>query len=826
MTFTNRKTTTILALVVFTFACGVRPPKTGPIDQAGKQPGQDMTSAGHAAAVQQDYPIKPLSFTQVNFKDDFWAPRLSTHKNKTLKYTLDQCEETGRINNFRRAAGQQEGSFCTVYPFDDSDVFKILEGAAYSLHIEPDPVLEAKVDSIIAIIAAAQEPDGYLYSNRTINPDSAHVWAGSSRWELTQDLSHELYNSGHLFEAAAAHYWATGKRSLLDIALKNADLIDRDFGWGKIERPPGHQVIEMGLAKLYRVTGEARYLKLAQFFLDVRGPGGSEYSQAHAKVIDQAYAVGHAVRATYMYAGMADIAALSGNKDYIRAIDRIWEDVVAKKMYVTGGIGATGDNEGFAADYELPNFNAYCETCASIAYIFWNYRLFLMHGQAKYMDVLERTLYNALSSGVSISGDRFFYPNVLEARKNRERSPWFTCACCPSNIARFIPSVPGYQYAHRGDEVFVNLYIGGEATLPMEKGNLTLTQETKYPWDGDISIKVEPAKAGVFDLKLRIPGWARNEPVPSDLYRFMDKNNDQPTIKVNGIESAFEIVDGYASIRRTWTPGDEVRLYFPMPVRRILAHPKISDDQYKVAIQRGPLVYCLEGQDQTDERVIHLQMDINSPVRSSFKEDLLDGVQTVSFNGFFYQKSQEGEGLQKTPMNLQAIPYYAWANRGKDYMTVWVPYDEKGVLPAPNTTLATRCKKTASEGVKGNLEALADQFMPKNANDKSNEFIHWWPRFGQEEWVQYDFEKAQSLHKIRVYWLDDAPHGGCRIPATWKLLYRVNGDWQEVKPKGAYATTKDAFDILEFEQVTTSALKLVIQAQEGVSVGLLEWEVE
>jgi len=668
----------VLVLLLFSWACGVKTPTTATTNAplSEKSPPVEKT-------VQRDYPIQPLPFTEVRFSDDFWAPRLLTHKSTTLNYTLQQCEETGRINNFRRAAGQQTGSFCTKYPFDDSDVFKILEGAAYALQLESDPVLETRVDSIISIIAAAQEEDGYLYSNRTINPDSAHQWAGINRWELTHDLSHELYNVGHLYEAAAAHYWATGKKTLLNIALKNADLVDREFGWGKIERPAGHQVIEIGLAKLYRITGEDKYLKLAQFFLDVRGPNGSDYSQAHAKVIDQTVAVGHAVRATYMYAGMADIAALTGNQDYVSAIDRIWNDVVSKKIYVTGGIGSTGDNEGFAEAYHLPNAEAYCETCASIANVFWNHRLFLMHGHSKYIDVLEKTLYNALSSGLALSGDRFFYPNVLEAHKDQERSPWFNCACCPSNIARFIPSIPSYQYAYRNDEIFFNLYVGGTATIPLKSGELTLKQETRYPWDGQIGISVESSTQKAQTFKFRIPGWTQNQAIPSDLYRFMDRNGDQIKIKINELEVDLEIEDGYATIKRPWSIGDKISLYFPMPVRRVLAHPEVKNNAFKAALQRGPLVYCLEGQDQANENVLQALMDVNAPVRSSFQKDLLQGVQTIQFQGSLF-KAGASSTTSSPPIQLKAIPYYAWANRGKDFMTVWIPYDQKGFNAANN----------------------------------------------------------------------------------------------------------------------------------------------
>ena len=772
-----------------------------------------------------DYPIQPVSFTQVDFQDDFWAPRLQTHRQVTLPYTLEQIEETGRVRNFEIAAGLETGSFCTVYPFDDSDVFKILEGAAYTLHVQPDPELEAKVDALIAKIAAAQEDDGYLYTNRTINPDSTHEWAGQERWQFTHDLSHELYNVGHLYEAAAAHYWATGKRTLLDIALKNADLVDQNFGWGKIERPPGHQVIEIGLAKLYRITGDERYINLAQFFLDVRGPDQGEYSQAHKKVIDQTEAVGHAVRAAYLYSGMADIAALTGNRDYINAIDRIWENVVSKKMYVTGGIGSTGSHEGFGPDYYLPNVVAYNETCASVANVFWNHRLFLLHGHAKYIDVLERTLYNALHSGLSLSGDRFFYPNPLESRKNHERSPWFNCACCPSNMARFLPSIPGYQYAQRGNSVYVNLFIGGVVDLVVDGAPVRLVQETNYPWDGRVSIQVELDEAKAIDLRVRVPGWARNEPVPSDLYTFQRSDDDPVVLKVNGNEVPVHLEDGYATLSRTWASGDVVELVLPMPVRRVVAHEAVEDDRGKVAFQRGPLVFCAEGKDQPDERVIHFMVPDESEVATIFEQDLLLGVQTMSFDGFLVEKTDVSDATTTEPLRIKAIPYYAWANRGRDYMTVWFPNKQESALPAPGPTIAFRSRASASGDI-DRLEALSDQFVPKHANDRTNPIIHWWPRFGQKEWVQYDFDQPERISLSQVFWFDDRPDGGCRLPASWTLYYQDGGSWKPVQNETPFSVTKDAFDIVTFDPVTTTALRLELQSEDEFSSGIHEWIID
>ena len=779
-------------------------------------------SAPKQEALSGDYPIQPVNFTKVHFNDEFWAPRLQKHEEVTLAYTLDQCDSTKRILNFEIAAGRKTGKFNTVYPFDDSDVYKIVEGASYALQVKANPALDARLDSLIDLFGDAAEDDGYLYTNRTIDPVNTHPWAGHERWELCYDNSHELYNMGHFYEAAVAHYLATGKRSMLDLAIKNADLICNDFGPGKIERIPGHQVIEMGLAKLYRITGDPKYLKEAQFFLDLRGGDPKDqYRQNDIKVVDQRKAVGHAVRAGYMYSGMADVAALTGNQAYITAIDSIWEDVVRGKIYVTGGIGATGNNEGFAEPYALPNYSAYCETCASIANVFWNHRLFLLHGHAKYIDVLERTLYNALLSGLSLSGDRFFYPNVLEARRNRERSPWFSCACCPSNMARFLPSIPGYQYAVRNNELYVNLYIGGHAEIDLGDNTVQLDQSTRYPFDGRVNIAVTPARTGKFTLKLRIPGWAQNEAIASPLYWFDQAAAAPVTVSVNGKTVNYKVVDGYAVISRKWKEGDNVKVDMPMPVRRVFANEHVKSDLGRQAFQRGPLIYCFEGQDQPRPETIHYLVDKDAPAGTAFEKDLLNGVQTITVQGRFLEETESGP--VETPATMKAIPYYAWANRGKDYMSVWVPYDKDYATALPAPSIASRSKVSASEGVRGNVEVVADRINP--AGDESP-YIHWWPKFGTREWLQYDFQEAARVSSVQVYWFDDSPNGGCRIPASWKLLYRKNGRWQEVPNPSGYSATKDAFDRVTFDPVTTDGLRLEMQLQEGVSAGVYEWVVE
>jgi DUF1680 family protein len=526
---------------------------------------------------------------------------------------------------------------------------------------------------LIYYIGLAQEEDGYLFTIRTIMGGDSHPWVGSKRWEKTHILSHELYNLGHMYEAAVAHYRATGKRNFLDIAIKSADLVDRDFGWGKIENYPGHQEIEKGLVKLFRVTGDQRYLDLAKFFLDVRGPDGEKYNQAHQKITEQDSAVGHAVRATYMYSGMADVAALTNDQAYVDAISRIWEDVVYRKMYITGGIGATGGNEGFAAPYVLPNLTAYCETCASIANVFWNHRMFLHKGEVKYIDVLERTLYNALLSGISLSGDRFFYPNRLESKGREERQEWFGCACCPSNITRFIPSVPGYIYASTDDRIYVNLYADNTANIDLDGKKVEMIQQTNYPWDGQVKLVINPEASTRFWLYLRVPGWARNETVPGDLYYFTDQKDDEVILKVNGEEKTARFIKGgYMIINRIWKTGDQVELTLPMPVRKIEANEKVEEDWGKIAIQRGPLVYCAEWSDAADGHVLDLVIDQESPMVAHFNSELLNGVVVITGTASKASKTPEGEITLQDPGECVMIPYYAWANRGAGEMVVWM----------------------------------------------------------------------------------------------------------------------------------------------------------
>jgi len=624
-----------------------------------------LTASAH------DYPVQPVPFTAVHFHDSFWSPRLETNRAVSIPVAFQQCEKSGRMDNFARAAAVLRGEKITNlkppgYPFDDTDPYKVLEGASFALSVQPDATMAAYVDNLIALIASAQEPDGYLYTTRTINPQHPHDWSGTNRWVNDPNLSHELYNAGHLFEAACAHYQATGKTNLLNVARREADLLVKTFGpaTNQLHLTPGHEIVEMGLAKLYRVTGEEKYLALAKYFIDARGPGGSEYSQAHRKPVNQTEAVGHAVRAGYLYSGMADVAALTGDAAYIHAIDTIWSNCVGKKIYLTGGIGARAAGEAFGNNYELPNLSAYNETCAAIANAYWNQRLFLLHGDGKYADVLERTLYNGMLSGVSLDGKKFFYPNPLESDGKYERSEWFGCACCPGNMTRFLSSLPGYAYAQQDEKVFVNLFVAGSADIRLADGEkIQLTQNTLYPWDGAVKISVAPEKKTSFTLALRIPGWARGEVLPGDLYHFADTNSEPVTLKVNGKNVKFQVENGYAKLDRKWKAGDVVELNLPMPIRRVVANGQVKADAGRVALQRGPVVFCAEWADNPDGQVRGLILPDAQPLTASFAPALLNGVETI-----------KGRVLNanKVEQDFTAIPYYAWANRGKGEMAVWL----------------------------------------------------------------------------------------------------------------------------------------------------------
>ncbi|HEV8286043.1 MAG TPA: glycoside hydrolase family 127 protein [Chitinophagaceae bacterium] len=649
-------------------------------------------------AQQKDYPIKAVDFTKVKLTDNFWLPRIKTNHTVTIPASFERCDKTGRIKNFEMAAARS-GKFCTIYPFDDTDIYKTIEGASFSLSLFPDPGLKKYIDSLITIIGKAQEPDGYLYTARTINPNEVHAWAGKERWEKERELSHELYNAGHLYEAAAAHYLATGQKNLLNIALKNADLVCSVFGPAADQRKvaPGHEVVEMGLVKLYRITGNVKYLETAKFFIEQRGhytgydpkskdpwKNGS-YWQDDKPVVSQDEAEGHAVRAGYLYSAMTDVAALTDDKQLLNAIDKIWENEVGKKIYVQGGVGAKGDGERFGDNYELPNATAYNETCAAIANVYFNQRMFMLHGDSKYIDVLEKTLYNGLISGVGMDGKSFFYTNAMQIKNTlshrdmeAERSGWFPCSCCPTNVVRLIPSVPGYVYAQKENDVYVNLFISGNSSLTINNKPVQIVQQNNYPWNGQLNFSITPKSALAFNLLVRIPGWAQNKAMPSDLYTFADVSDKKVEIKINGQLVEYNMQNGYAVLSRTWKKGDRVEVDLPMEVRRVIANENVKDDIGKVALQRGPIIYCAEWVDNNGKAGNIIVPD-NAVFTTEYKPNLLNGIVIVKSTVSAVVVNDDGSMVSTVNKKFTAIPYYAWAHRGKGEMMVWFPKKVKDI---------------------------------------------------------------------------------------------------------------------------------------------------
>jgi len=651
-----------------------------------------------SAAAWADLPpsrgLEEVNHKQVELRGGFWGPRLKTHHEVTVPHALDCLEKDGHVTNFDKAAGVMQGPPSGHAAFD-SDLHKALEGAMYTLQHNEDDKLRQRVEGILDRILAAQQKDGFLISYFIIQDSD-------KRWEDMR-VMHQLYNAGHFFEMAVEHHRLTGQPRVLEAAKRFADHIDGIFGPGKRYDVDGHQEVKLALVKLYRATGERRYLELARFFLDERGyahgterkpfdpttavqapipEGLSEEDrrretrraryrvrngrmQDHKPVIEQMEAVGHAVRAGYMYSAAADIARFMDAPDYERALDSLWSDVVSRKMYITGGIGTDqyGD-EGFGDPYRLPN-ESYCESCAAIAHVLWQHRMNLLKGQAQYADVMELTLFNGMLSGIAISGDKFFYRNPLARKDGGQRGSWIGLACCPTNLARIIPQVGGLAYALGKGRVYVNLYLAGEAAIKMDDGTMVqLVQENEYPWDGRLKVTVRPEQASDFALCLRIPGWALGRPVPSDLYRFADAKAPPIGLKVNGqAADASPKDDGYVHLQRRWRAGDVVELDLPMPVRRVYAHEKVEADRGKVALMRGPIVYCLEAVDNPGVDLFRLALPREADLSAEHRAGLLGGVTVVQGNALADAERQ---------VTLTAVPYYAWVNREKSPMTVWI----------------------------------------------------------------------------------------------------------------------------------------------------------
>lgn len=761
--------------------------------------------------------LQPVPYQQVKLTEGFWAKRLEVNRLATLPHNLEWCEKTGRLSNFDKAAGKVAGKFEGIY-FNDSDVYKVLEGAAHILATTGDPQLDQELDQLIARIAAAQQPDGYLNTFFTL-VDPQNRWA---------DLHyrHQLYLAGHLFEAAVAHYRATGKRNFLDVAERFADLLVKEFGPGKRLDPDGHQEVELALIKLYEVTGKREYLDLAKFFLDVRGDASRRKLwgpnvQDHLPFRQQSEIVGHAVRAMYMCCGAADLYAWTGEEALLEALDRLWEDLTLYKLYITGGIGARGAGEAFGERYELPNAQAYAETCAAIGLVLWSSRMALLKADARYVDVMEQALYNGFLSGVSLDGRLFFYVNPLQSAGKHHRQPFYDTACCPTNVVRIIPQVPGLFYAYDSKGIYVQLYGTGIARITWNNIPVEIRQQTQYPWDGRVELELRVSSPVKTALHLRIPGWCR-----------------QWSVFVNGEKIEPPCENGYAVIDRQWTGAEKVLLELAMPVDRIEAHPAVAANRGRVAIRRGPLVYCFEQVDNGGP-VRQLVLAKDPQFRIEHRPDLLGGVVVIH--------ALDAQGHSRV-----AIPYYAWDHRDPGEMIVWVRQagksrkvsvddpewkgrlyrvlDPESLTAEEEWTLAERATPSASHcHASDAVTALNDLVEPVNSGDLSIPRFTWWDHRGTKEWVQYDFGQPVRVQAVGVYWFDDRrSRGHCRVPASWQLFYRQGDQWLPVNNLTPYGTDQDRYNWVRFEPVETSALRIEVQLDPSGpwSGGILEWKVE
>jgi len=786
-------------------------------------------------------PLTPVPFTDVTLGGDFWGPRLAATRRGTLAQNFEQCEKTGRIDNLRHAAagsGEYKGYF-----FNDSDVFKAIEGACYQLALarEGQPNADAKfhadidkqLDDLIAIIAKAQRPDGYINSYFQLKEGL------DKRWTNEAD-KHETYCMGHLIEAGVAHFQATGKRTLLDVSIKAADHIASIFGHGKRAEAPGHQEIELALIKLAQVTGQKKYFDLAQFFIECRGvprPTAAspkpvlygEYCQDQLPVRLHSEAVGHAVRAMYLYSAVTDIAAVTGDKGYLGALDRVWDDVTLKKMYVTGGIGPSAHNEGFTFPYDLPNDSAYAETCASIGLAMWAHRMALLHRDAKYFDIFERVLYNGILSGVSLDGRKFFYVNPLASHGKHHRRDWYECACCPPNVLRFLSSLGGYAYATDGDTVYVNMYAQGTAKVKLASGDLTIRQETAYPWDGKVKLHLVPSESNQrFTVKLRRPWWSSARE-----YAYTIKNPTRPEV----VEPWTDVFDPERATNRylvagahdnVWNRDDYIDIDFGMKPQLVHANPNVKQDLGRVALQRGPLIYCLEQADNKDG-VRNLALKTGAEFTPEWRPDLLGGVTVLkgqalrASSAMWNPDALYAAAPAPQPVEVTAIPYYAWDNRDPGEMVVWLP-EAPSLLtqpPPPDITAsASHCFSRDS------VAAMLDPSDPKTSSDNAVPHHSFWDRKGTTEWVQLDFRKPRSVSACRVYWFDDSPHGGCRVPASWRVLTKTGETWTPLECSSIPGCEMNMFNGVRFAPTVTTAVRIEATLQSGFSGGVIRWRVD
>jgi len=746
-----------------------------------------------------DYPITPVSYRDVEITDPFWTPILDTTRTVTLPYLLDMAEKSGRAPGTR-----------------------LIEAACYFLAQKPDPALRARIDaSLDSIIERMRQR--------------------KQEWHSRGDGS--LSGAGGLFLAAVAYHQVTGNRKLLDVAVEIADDLDAVFGPDKRHDISNHEGVKMGLVSLYRETGDRKYLDLAEFFLGERGnweksgrTSFGSYAQDHEPVKQQTRAIGHCVRATYLYNPLTDIAVLMDDAEYAQAAERIWEDAVTKRTYLTGGIGSYRDHEDYGDDYDLPNLACWNEICAAVGNVWWNHRLFLFKKDAKYLDVMERVLYNGLLVGVSLEGDTFLYQAPLKAYGSFARQPRFGPNCCPPNITRCLASLGNLIYAADDQGIYINLFIGSKAQVELKQTAVVIQQETKYPWDGAVKVLINPEQEKKFAVFLRIPGWARGEAMPGGLYRFDDIENPGFTLLVNGEPASYVLDNGFARIERKWAQGDAVELELPMSVHKVSADERVADDRGMVALQRGPIVFCAEGIDNGG-KIFNLLVPDGADFAYAFRPDLLNGVGTVTGKVQALSRGADAVSVERQEQNFVAIPYYAFGNRGTGEMAVWLAHEESKVVLPPVPTIASTSRATSSCGNgtvaenypgqdpptiarrfypstqdgSGDISAIYDQIEPVNSEDGSSTYLRLRPQSGDQAWVQYDFAEPAQVSSVEVYWKDDKQY--CVLPSAWRLLYKGGNEWKPVETADAFGVEGDTFNTVRFEPVTTQALRIEIQLQ-------------
>lgn len=791
--------------------------------------------------------LTPISFDKVLLKDHFWSDRMRLQKKVLVPVAFDRTEVG--LEDLRRTGNYLKGikdELASTSRFNTSDLYKVIEGAAYLLQLERDAELEKQIDDIAKIIADAQESDGYIYPAHTTGSfKEAELWGGSGMGDKPYSWvvhSHELYNVGHLYEAAAAYYQATQKTNLLDIAEKSAQHVNKVIfegdpkynGGNPVNQAPGHQEIELALVKLYKVTGKQLYLDMAKKFVDIRGvtyiPEGDgvmapEYAQQHAPVREQSEAVGHSVRATYLYSAMSDIGTLTNDPSLNPALNRIWGDIVNTRMHITGGLGAIHGIEGFGPQYELPNKEAYNETCAAVGNVFFNHRMFLLHKDGKYMDVAEVALLNNVLAGVNLDGNKFFYVNPLESSGNVDRSHWFGTACCPTNIARLIPQISGMMYAREGNEAYISFYTSSETKLPLMSGEVKISQTTNYPFDEKIGVTVHPEKEGQqFAVKLRIPTWVNDQFVPGDLYNFIDNNKKTWSVSVNGkkIKGA-KVEKGFVSIDRKWQADDKIELHLPMPVRYSHAIEEVEADRGRVAITRGPLVYCAEGIDNEKELSRYYVTNHNGKVKiEDGAKFSLPNIQVIT-GQVAKHLNKRGESSNTL---LTLVPYYAWNNRGISTMNVWFAETPEVVMEtAPVLPLEIESIKASYTHDQDDVLAMVNGKHPQHSFDTSIPRWTAFPQMNRTETVDFVFEKPTDLKSVSIYWYDDK--GGVQLPKSWNLEYKANGSkWKKfpLYSTDQYTMLKDQFNLVHSDgkSFIIDELRVNVHSQENSSVGILQ----